>query len=147
MTDWLTPPASWFRLNMFCPPASPVVAPDTINNHVKTCYEEQKNLHFYAPEYGGRLVFMQSVCLCCYLTSGCIRLWRFSPFFWVVFFSTYYVICTFSSFFLILDDDVTTAVDIYSFGMCALEVRLFWLTIPRLHLLYNSMYEQVCWCV
>ncbi|KAA8595477.1 hypothetical protein FQN60_010768 [Etheostoma spectabile] len=28
------------------------VAPDTINNHVKTCHEEQKNLHFYAPEYG-----------------------------------------------------------------------------------------------
>lgn len=30
------------------------VAPDTINNHVKTCTEEQKNLHFFAPEYGGR---------------------------------------------------------------------------------------------
>uniref|UniRef100_A0A8B9VBA6 Nuclear receptor binding protein 1 n=1 Tax=Anas zonorhyncha TaxID=75864 RepID=A0A8B9VBA6_9AVES len=29
------------------------VAPDTINNHVKTCREEQKNLHFFAPEYGG----------------------------------------------------------------------------------------------
>ncbi|XP_034417327.1 nuclear receptor-binding protein-like isoform X2 [Cyclopterus lumpus] len=28
------------------------VAPDTINNHVKTCHEEQKNLHFFAPEYG-----------------------------------------------------------------------------------------------
>ncbi|XP_003969589.2 nuclear receptor-binding protein-like [Takifugu rubripes] len=50
------------------------VAPDTINNHVKTCYEEQKNLHFYAPEYG--------------------------------------------------DDNITTAVDIYSFGMCALEMAL-----------------------
>uniref|UniRef100_A0A8C8SNY6 Nuclear receptor binding protein 1 n=1 Tax=Pelusios castaneus TaxID=367368 RepID=A0A8C8SNY6_9SAUR len=49
------------------------VAPDTINNHVKTCREEQKNLHFFAPEYGE-------------VTS------------------------------------VTTAVDIYSFGMCALEV-------------------------
>uniref|UniRef100_A0A8C7XY89 Nuclear receptor binding protein 1 n=1 Tax=Oryzias sinensis TaxID=183150 RepID=A0A8C7XY89_9TELE len=48
------------------------VAPDTINNHVKTCPEEQKNLHFFAPEYG----------------------------------------------------DVTTAVDIYSFGMCALEMAL-----------------------
>lgn len=32
-----------------------LVAPDTINNHVKTCREEQKNLHFFAPEYGGRL--------------------------------------------------------------------------------------------
>lgn len=36
------------------PPFSPTVAPDTINNHVKTCHEEQKNFHFYAPEYGGR---------------------------------------------------------------------------------------------
>uniref|UniRef100_A0A671PFS3 Nuclear receptor-binding protein-like n=1 Tax=Sinocyclocheilus anshuiensis TaxID=1608454 RepID=A0A671PFS3_9TELE len=27
------------------------VAPDTINNHVKTCREEQKSLHFFAPEY------------------------------------------------------------------------------------------------
>uniref|UniRef100_A0A3B5B689 Nuclear receptor-binding protein n=1 Tax=Stegastes partitus TaxID=144197 RepID=A0A3B5B689_9TELE len=51
------------------------VAPDTINSHVKTCHEEQKNLHFFAPEYGA-------------------------------------------------DDDVTTAVDIYSFGMCALEMAL-----------------------
>uniref|UniRef100_A0AAQ5YPU3 Protein kinase domain-containing protein n=1 Tax=Amphiprion ocellaris TaxID=80972 RepID=A0AAQ5YPU3_AMPOC len=50
-------------------------APDTINSHVKTCHEEQKNLHFFAPEYGA-------------------------------------------------DDDVTTAVDIYSFGMCALEMAL-----------------------
>uniref|UniRef100_A0A8C7Q4Q2 Protein kinase domain-containing protein n=1 Tax=Oncorhynchus mykiss TaxID=8022 RepID=A0A8C7Q4Q2_ONCMY len=31
------------------------VAPDTINNHVKTCREEQKNLHFFAPEYGEQL--------------------------------------------------------------------------------------------
>lgn len=29
------------------------VAPDTINNHVKTCREEKKSLHFFAPEYGG----------------------------------------------------------------------------------------------
>lgn len=71
---------------MFCPPASPVVAPDTINNHVKTCYEEQKNLHFYAPECGGRLVFMQSVCLCYYLTSGCIRLWRLTTIYYLYIF-------------------------------------------------------------
>lgn len=31
------------------------VAPDTINNHVKTCREEQKSLHFFAPEYGGEV--------------------------------------------------------------------------------------------
>ncbi|KAK4825028.1 hypothetical protein QYF61_023032 [Mycteria americana] len=52
-----------------------LVAPDTINNHVKTCREEQKNLHFFAPEYGEVA-------------------------------------------------NVTTAVDIYSFGMCALEMAV-----------------------
>lgn len=51
------------------------VAPDTINNHVKTCREERKSLHFFAPEYGAVA-------------------------------------------------DVTTAVDIYSFGMCALEMAV-----------------------
>uniref|UniRef100_A0A8C7T058 Nuclear receptor binding protein 1 n=1 Tax=Oncorhynchus mykiss TaxID=8022 RepID=A0A8C7T058_ONCMY len=51
------------------------LAPDTINNHVKTCREEQKSLHFFAPEYGAVA-------------------------------------------------DVTTAVDIYSFGMCALEMAV-----------------------
>uniref|UniRef100_A0A674E7J3 Nuclear receptor-binding protein n=1 Tax=Salmo trutta TaxID=8032 RepID=A0A674E7J3_SALTR len=51
------------------------MAPDTINNHVKTCREEQKSLHFFAPEYGAVA-------------------------------------------------DVTTAVDIYSFGMCALEMAV-----------------------
>ncbi|XP_058611272.1 nuclear receptor-binding protein isoform X1 [Onychostoma macrolepis] len=52
-----------------------VVAPDTINNHVKTCREEQKSLHFFAPEYAAVA-------------------------------------------------SVTTAVDIYSFGMCALEMAV-----------------------
>uniref|UniRef100_A0A668UJY3 Nuclear receptor-binding protein n=1 Tax=Oreochromis aureus TaxID=47969 RepID=A0A668UJY3_OREAU len=52
-----------------------VFAPDTINNHVKTCREEQKSLHFFAPEYGAVA-------------------------------------------------SVTTAVDIYSFGMCALEMAV-----------------------
>ncbi|XP_037104377.1 nuclear receptor-binding protein-like isoform X1 [Syngnathus acus] len=51
------------------------VAPDTINTHVKTYHEEQKNLHFFAPEYGAVT-------------------------------------------------DMSTAVDIYSFGMCALEMAL-----------------------
>ncbi|XP_061481970.1 nuclear receptor-binding protein isoform X1 [Rhineura floridana] len=55
--------------------AEVAVAPDTINNHVKTCREEQKNLHFFAPEYGEVA-------------------------------------------------HVTTAVDIYSFGMCALEMAV-----------------------
>ncbi|TWW68704.1 Nuclear receptor-binding protein HLS7-interacting protein kinase MLF1 adapter molecule [Takifugu flavidus] len=51
------------------------VAPDTINNHVKTCREEKKSLHFFAPEYAAVA-------------------------------------------------NVTTAVDIYSFGMCALEMAV-----------------------
>ncbi|PWA27717.1 hypothetical protein CCH79_00000463, partial [Gambusia affinis] len=56
------------------------VAPDTINNHVKTCREEQKSLHFFAPEYGGKILPTVA--------------------------------------------NVTTAVDIYSFGMCALEMAV-----------------------
>lgn len=36
------------------------VAPDTINNHVKTCREEQKSLHFFAPEYGGKILSFDS---------------------------------------------------------------------------------------
>ncbi|XP_026089169.1 nuclear receptor-binding protein-like isoform X1 [Carassius auratus] len=59
-------------VSMFC---FSVVAPDTINNHVKTYREEQKSLHFFAPEYGAVA-------------------------------------------------SVTTAVDIYSFGMCALEMAV-----------------------
>lgn len=38
------------------PPHHFPVAPDTINNHVKTCREEKKSLHFFAPEYGGKVV-------------------------------------------------------------------------------------------
>ncbi|XP_002739748.1 nuclear receptor-binding protein-like [Saccoglossus kowalevskii] len=49
------------------------VAPDTIHNHVKTYREEQKNMHYIAPEYGGL-------------------------------------------------GEVTTAVDIYAFGISALEM-------------------------
>ncbi|XP_060923522.1 nuclear receptor-binding protein-like [Limanda limanda] len=51
------------------------VSPETINSHVKTFQEEQKNMHFFAPEYGAV-------------------------------------------------EEITTAVDIYSFGMCALEMAL-----------------------
>ncbi|XP_033218846.1 nuclear receptor-binding protein homolog isoform X1 [Belonocnema kinseyi] len=47
------------------------VAPDAIHQHVKTCRENMKNIHFVAPEYGSSL---------------------------------------------------TPAIDIYSFGMCALEM-------------------------
>ncbi|XP_077991108.1 nuclear receptor-binding protein-like [Glandiceps talaboti] len=50
------------------------VAPDTIHNHVKTYREEQKNMHYIAPDYVG------------------------------------------------MSGEVTTAVDIYAFGICALEM-------------------------
>lgn len=77
---------------MPCPPPFPV-APDTINNHVKTCREEKKSLHFFAPEYGGRSISVG----CVGSDSNQLRL-------------------------LSAVANVTTAVDIYSFGMCALEV-------------------------
>uniref|UniRef100_A0A6Q2YQ81 Protein kinase domain-containing protein n=1 Tax=Esox lucius TaxID=8010 RepID=A0A6Q2YQ81_ESOLU len=68
------------------------VAPDTINNHVKTCREEQKSLHFFAPEYGAVA-------------------------------------------------DVTTAVDIYSFGMCALEV--YWtVSLMRVMFLWQEFIQK-----
>lgn len=31
-----------------------VVAPDAIHYHVKTCRDNMKNMHFIAPEYGGK---------------------------------------------------------------------------------------------
>lgn len=46
-----------------------VVAPDTINNHVKTCREEQKSLHFFAPEYGGKILPM---CPLSQIQSSCV---------------------------------------------------------------------------
>lgn len=57
------------------------VAPEAINHHVKTCQEDLKNMHFFAPEYGSK---------------------------------------TFSM--------VTPAVDIYAFGMCALEMAALEIT-------------------
>lgn len=94
---------------------------------------------------------MQSVCLCVYLQLSDLQMHKIVKIQSTLlncFFSTNYIICTFSWFFLILDDDVTTAVDIYSFGMCVLEVRLVWLTVQRLLLQYNSsVYDHVCWCV
>jgi hypothetical protein len=30
------------------------VAPDAIHHHVKTCRDNMKNMHFIAPEYGGK---------------------------------------------------------------------------------------------
>lgn len=78
------------------PPTTITVAPDTINNHVKTCREEQKSLHFFAPEYGGKVlsftlhtfVFFWSVffdidhlnsafsCCQCYHSRGYLFLWN-----------------------------------------------------------------------
>uniref|UniRef100_A0A673NJZ3 Nuclear receptor-binding protein n=1 Tax=Sinocyclocheilus rhinocerous TaxID=307959 RepID=A0A673NJZ3_9TELE len=56
------------------------VAPDTINNHVKTCREEQKSLHFFAPDYSYFNALVK------------VKKWL--------------------------------SVDIYSFGMCALEMAV-----------------------
>lgn len=81
------------------------VAPDTINNHVKTCREEKKSLHFFAPEYGGRIILaLRSLFLlsAAFDHSDSKQLHLLSAV-----------------------ANVTTAVDIYSFGMCALEVSCY----------------------
>lgn len=69
---------------------------------MKTCREEKKSLHFFAPEYGGKTLSLDSDAS---LHTSVVSLILTS---------------------LILPSavaNVTTAVDIYSFGMCALEVR------------------------
>lgn len=40
------------------------VAPDSIHHHVKTCGENMRNMHFIAPEYGGRFFVLCGMCLC-----------------------------------------------------------------------------------
>lgn len=114
----------YFYISSLFAAVSSAVAPDTINNHVKTCQEEQKNFHFFAPEYGGKHdqnETLQLFLLILIFTGSCLtssvivlyvkhfslsRIWHFLLF-----------------SLLVAVDDVTTAVDIYSFGMCALEVR------------------------
>lgn len=143
-----------------------LVAPDTINNHVKTCREEQKNLHFFAPEYGG-MVWQQLqawVLLACLTNTSMLLCILFSAV--VSWEMSHYQFCLFACFIastpLSFDNrggregcriiiawyrggpvaecrerlitehcfcvtevaNVTTAVDIYSFGMCALEVSV-----------------------
>lgn len=56
MEDGSPPHACAGLIEGVSPPHFPV-APDTINNHVKTCREEKKSLHFFAPEYGGKVIF------------------------------------------------------------------------------------------
>lgn len=34
------------------------VAPDAIHHHVKSCRDNIKNLHFVAPEYGGKFILV-----------------------------------------------------------------------------------------
>lgn len=70
---------------------------------MKTCREEQKSLHFFAPEYGGEVLHSVSF--------GPAEVWSCAS---VVLIN----VCVLSAV-----ANVTTAVDIYSFGMCALEVR------------------------
>lgn len=103
------------------------VAPDTINNHVKTCREEQKSLHFFAPEYGGEVLRVYRFML---LRCAVVFLW-----YWLGF------------RLLSAVANVTTAVDIYSFGMCALEVRrCLFLLLAVSHLLccYCGKMSAVC---
>lgn len=103
------------------------VAPDTINNHVKTCREEQKSLHFFAPEYGGEVLRVYRFML---LRCAVVFLWYWSGF-----------------RLLSAVANVTTAVDIYSFGMCALEVRrCLFLLLAVSHLLccYCGNMSAVC---
>lgn len=69
---------------------------------MKTCREEQKSLHFFAPEYGGKSHLICLRCRCDVLKCFCDIDQLIS---------------------LSAVASVTTAVDIYSFGMCALEVR------------------------
>lgn len=84
------------------------VAPDAIHHHVKTCRENMKNMHFIAPEYG---------CECRIQSrrreggnSDDMRhnAMNSNP--------------PALLFPFILSAAVTPAIDIYSFGMCALEM-------------------------
>lgn len=38
-----------------------LVAPDTIHHHVKTCRDKIKNVHFIAPEYGGKSLWFKKL--------------------------------------------------------------------------------------
>jgi len=44
-----------------------VVAPDAIHHHVKTCRDNMKNMHFIAPEYGGKCASHSAVHSLCIL--------------------------------------------------------------------------------
>lgn len=113
------------------------VAPDTINNHVKTCREEQKNLHFFAPEYGGKASQFSLPSPCSpgfppYNLRHRGNITNFQSFSSGIqkVFKRYFCHSLPPSFdspepslFSLEVTNVTTAVDIYSFGMCALEVR------------------------
>lgn len=78
------------------------VAPDAIHQHVKTCREGMKNTHFIAPEFGSEALLMLSVLD----VTPRTKLYLFF----------YFYFC----FHLVAG--MTPAVDIYSFGMCALEM-------------------------
>uniref|UniRef100_A0ABI7X2R6 Protein kinase domain-containing protein n=1 Tax=Felis catus TaxID=9685 RepID=A0ABI7X2R6_FELCA len=114
------------------------VAPDTINNHVKTCREEQKNLHFFAPEYGGKASQFSLPSPCSpgfppYNLRHRGNITNFQSFSAGIqkVFKRYFCHSLPPSFdspepslFSLEVTNVTTAVDIYSFGMCALEMAV-----------------------
>lgn len=71
------------------------VAPDAINHHVKTCRDTFRNLHYMAPEIER--------------TAG-------NPF------SLYLEYRDKINYVFAGNPEITTATDIYAFGICALEV-------------------------
>nr|CAD7202057.1 unnamed protein product [Timema douglasi] len=74
------------------------VAPDAIHHHVKTCRDNMKNMHFIAPEYAGityKLTYFKDRHKAHYLSEQIRDPQLIS---------------------------VTPAIDVYSFGMCALEM-------------------------
>ncbi|CAG9784068.1 unnamed protein product [Diatraea saccharalis] len=83
------------------------VAPDAIHHHVKTCRENMRNMHLIAPEYGLYRTFSvrKKQEMHTRILAGETSL------------------CIYSNFVSleIASQMVTPAMDIYSFGMCALE--------------------------
>lgn len=82
------------------------MAPDAIHHHVKTCRANMKNMHFVAPEYGSEYMLSKY--------TPCISKERIM--------NSTIVQTLYFLFFSFFQDSVTPAIDIYSFGMCALEM-------------------------
>lgn len=88
------------------------VAPDAIHHHIKTCRTNMKNMHFVAPEYG-------SECTILLLASNARIIYMYMYIYDI--YPQYYASIQLNRFSC-FQDSVTPAIDIYSFGMCALEM-------------------------